>query len=103
MTNKWVDRDGANNIITVYGSKQFSGQENMDDKNQEILDFFDPPYAITVTEARQRKRREELKKAIDTMIRVEKEIADKKKQAKKAQENAKKLEEKKSEKTGNSK
>ena len=66
--SRWVDRDGGNKIISVYPVEQRPGQEKLNDQDQEILDFYNPPYATTVTEARQRKRKEELKIAMDKFV-----------------------------------
>ncbi len=43
MEIKWVDRDGSNKVITVYGTKQFEGQEQLDETHPDIVAFFNPP------------------------------------------------------------
>ena len=43
MKTVWIDRDGSNNIITLYGVEQRPGQEKLADDSQEVIDFRNPP------------------------------------------------------------
>jgi len=68
MVNKWVDRDGSNNIIGLYANEQFPGQEKLTDTDPEVINFLNPPYAVDVTTARMRKYQELKKEAAKLWI-----------------------------------
>jgi hypothetical protein len=42
MGIKWVDRDGANKIISAFANKQRDGQESLDEAHADIVAFYNP-------------------------------------------------------------
>ena len=65
MQNKWVDRDGLNNITATYANKQdhHTDLDKMTDQDQEVMDFDNPPYASDLASAKTKKKMEMRKSA----------------------------------------
>jgi len=42
MAIQWIERDGSNNIYSLYANEQFPGQESLDESDPEVVAFLAP-------------------------------------------------------------